>query len=327
MPTVLTIGNFDGVHLGHAALVRRARELAGPAAAGGRVVVLSFDPHPLTAIRPEIAPKRLTPFERRAGLLRALGADEVVRLEPTPDFLALEPERFVERLAAEHAPAALVEGDDFRFGRGRSGDVETLRALGRRHGFEVAVLPPVQVALTDQTIVRASSTMVRWLLAHARVRDAALVLGRPHEIAGTVVPGDRRGRTIGFPTANVATDDTLPANGVYAARAVLPDGRTFPAAVNVGARPTFENARPQTEAHLILPGAGPEWRPVDGLPEYGWAIRLRLIAFVRDQARFASLDGLVAQIRRDTQRARALVEEADGLFAPDRGESPEVLKP
>jgi len=174
----------------------------------------------------------------------------------------------------------------------------------------VEVVRPVEVVLEDLTVARASSSLVRWLVRHGRARDAAAVLGRPHELRGVVVPGDRRGRTIGFPTANLRTDDLRPADGVYAAMARLEDGREFAAAVNVGSRPTFAGVEHRVEAHLLMeedggwaPGSdGRSWRPVPGLPEYGWGLTLALVGWIRDQVRFDSPERLVEQIGRDLAR-------------------------
>lgn len=308
--SVITIGSFDGVHRGHRALVEaaRARATHESAPTPSRVLALAFDPHPLTHVNPGQAPERLSTFDDRRRWLLEAGADEVIRLDPSPDLLGLAPRAFIERVVAHHAPVAFVEGSDFRFGKARAGTTQTLTDLGRELGFEAIILPPVEVTLDDHSIVPASSTLCRWLLRHGRVRDAARVLGRPHRVPGTVVPGDRRGRTIGFPTANIRTDVALPADGVYAAWATLPDGRRAPAAVNVGARPTFAGAPPTLEAHILLPphaeNAAPlPWAPIDGLPEYGWPIALEFIARLRDQARFSGLPALTAQLRRDCARA------------------------
>lgn len=299
---VITIGNFDGVHRGHAALLREARRLAG----NGRVVALTFHPHPIAVLRPALAPAALTTFEYRCELLRAAGADEVVRLDPTPELLNLSPEEFVERLIAEHHPAAVVEGTDFRFGRARAGDTDALRRLGRERGLEVSVINPVEIDLSDQTIVTASSTIVRWLVARGRVTDAARVLGREYVLTGNVVRGDRRGREIGFPTANLSTECLLPGDGVYAGRALLPDGRELSAAIHVGPRATFASAARTVEAFVM------DWRgPLDdgwaGAEEYGWPLRLAFTAFLRDQAKFESIAALVEQIERDVARARGLL--------------------
>jgi riboflavin kinase/FMN adenylyltransferase len=304
MAGVVTIGNFDGVHAGHAALLARARQAAPP---GTPVVVLAFDPHPATVLRPEAAPPRLTTFAQRTELLRRAGADAVIRLEPTPSLLSTEPDEFVRRLVAEHAPAAIVEGPDFRFGRGRRGGLDLLRSMGAAMGFAVEVVEPVVAVLSDHTEVVASSSIVRWLVANGRVTDAARVLGRPYSIVGRVVRGDRAGRTLGYPTANVRTECLPPADGVYAGRARLADGREFTAAISVGVKPQFDGRARLIEAHLLLPGRPgtnrADWAPLPGLPEYGWPVEVEFTTWLRDQARFATIDELVAQIGRDCGRA------------------------
>lgn len=300
---VLTIGNFDGVHLGHAALLQCACAHAARLGPAGRVAALVFDPSPMTVLRPGQAPAMLTTFDRRAALLRQAGADEVVRITPTPELLGLAPEAFIEQLVGERHPAAIVEGPDFRFGRSRSGDVNTLRKFGERLGFIADIVPPVEVALTDQTIVTASSTVVRWLVAHGRVRDAALVLGRPYALSGVVGQGDRRGREIGCPTANLVSGELTPMDGVYAARAHLADGRCFGAAVHIGPRATFDSAQRTIEAH-ILDWSGPV---AEGQGEYGWPLQLEFVSWLRDQAKFDSVHELMEQIERDIVRTRQLL--------------------
>lgn len=212
----------------------------------------------------------------------------------------------MDYLLDRYVPRAIVEGADFRFGRGRTGDVSLLESLGRRKGFQVAAVEPVTVALTDLTVVTASSTITRWLLLHGRVADAACVLGRHYAIRGVVERGDRRGRTIGYPTANIASPCLAPGNGVYAGVATLPDSRVFPAAVSVGSKPTFPGADLAVEAFLLdAPRDGPR---IAGLPEYGWRIDLTFHSWIRDQVRFADVDSLVAQLDRDCARARLLLE-------------------
>lgn len=298
------MGNFDGVHAGHAALLGVARELA--AQHGAKVIALSFDPHPISVLRPQATPARLTTFSRRRELLQEAGADEVRRLEPTPNLLGLSPEAFVEHLVSEYHPAGIVEGPDFHFGKGRAGTVRTLEALGQRHGFEVRIVHPIAAVLSDQLIATASSTTVRSLITNGRVVDAWALLGRPYELEGIVERGDQRGRTIGFPTANLRGETMLPADGVYAAVASLDDGRWWPAAVNIGSRPTFDGIDRRVEAHLI--GAtGSQWERIQGLEEYGWKMRLKLVGWVRDQVKFPSIAGLIEQIGRDRTRAAAIV--------------------
>jgi len=295
--TAVTIGNFDGVHLGHAQLVRTAR---GEVGAEGRVVVLSFDPHPLTALRPDAVIGRLTSFEQRTQLLREAGADEVVRLAPTADVLDRTPADFVADVVGRFAPSRFVEGPDFRFGRGRSGDVDTLRALEAEHGYATVVIEPVETELSNQHVVRVSSTMIRWLVERGRVADAAALLGRPFSIEATIVPGDRRGRTLGIPTANLDRgDEVLPADGIYAGSARRPDGRWYPAAISVGTKPTFGAHARVCEAHLL---------DYDGpLDDYGWTIDLRFERWLRDQIRYDGVEPLLDQLQRDLANVRRAI--------------------
>ena len=166
--TVVTIGNFDGVHKGHATLIERAKRIAGP---DDRVVALAFDPHPRSVLKPGTEPERLTTFSQRSELLKAEGAHEVRRLEPDRELLSMTPDVFLGYVRDSFEPVALVEGADFHFGRGRSGHVDELRTIGARLGFDVEVVDPVEVALTDDSIVTASSSIARWLIAEGRVRD------------------------------------------------------------------------------------------------------------------------------------------------------------
>lgn len=299
--TVLTIGNFDGVHAGHRELFARARHFAERGTDRAHVVALVFDPHPLTILRPSAGPARLTTFEERARLLRDAGADEVIRLTPSAELLALTPDAFLNDLIHRYRPAAIVEGEDFRFGHARAGDIAYLAQTGRERSFETIVVPPVSVALSDQSIVTASSSFVRWLVDHARVEDAERVLLRPYELVGTVVKGDQRGRAIGFPTANLSTECLLPRDAVYAGEAELSGGRVFPAAIHVGTRATFNDHLRTCEAY-ILDWPGPI---AEGTREYGWTLRLRFHRYLRDQARFETVDQLVDQIRLDVRRTRA----------------------
>lgn len=332
-PTAVTIGTFDGVHTGHHALVESARRSVGEA---GRVVVLAFEPHPATRLGTRRPPPRLTTWRCRVRELRRAGADEVRALAPGSGLLELSAEAFIDHVVTSFAPAALVEGEDFRFGSGRGGDLTTLAGLGAARGFELITVPDVGVTLADGSVRRASSTLARDLLARARVRDLRALLGRPYAIEGEVVRGDRRGRAVGVPTANIAHETALPADGVYAARAHLPDGRSLAAAINVGARPTVDGVQRRAEAHLLglptscdAPAAAapgdPEdrWSAVGGLSEYGWRIEVELLGWIRDQVRFRSLDALVDQLRRDCARAARLADTgtvADRpVFSPPSG--------
>lgn len=298
-PSILTIGHFDGVHLGHRALLARARALAGPARA--RVVAMAFDPSPLSVLRPAQEPARLTSLETKARRLRAAGADEVRILTPTPELLAVPAEAFVEQLVADFAPAAFVEGPDFRFGNDRRGDAALLRQLGERHGFGVEIVPPAHAALADQCLVPVRSSLVRWLLRQGRVLDAATCLGQPFELTSEVVEGEKRGRTIGVPTINFDVDAlagwVIPADAVYAGHATLPDGKVVPAAISIGVKPTFRGRGGTRVIEAHLPGFSGDL--------YGRRITLAFTRWLRDQWAFPGVDALRAQLARDIQQARA----------------------
>lgn len=328
--SVITIGNFDGVHLGHVALVRRARglmeELRSRGGGGGRVVALAFDPHPAAALSPGFAPAVLTGFEERRRLLLAAGADEVKRLTPTPELLSHSATAFLDWAVGQWGAKGIVEGHDFHFGKGRAGTPEVLLGYARERGLCAEIVDPVLVDLCDQTLVRASSTMVRWLLGQGRVTDAHRVLGRAHGVAGKVVGGDRRGRTIGFPTANLDLGSVggvmLPRDGVYAAAAwVAGDETARAAAVHIGPRATFDAPRRVVEAHIIgWDGAVPGVVP-DG---YGWGLRLGFLAHLREPMKLDGLEGLRGQLRRDTERAAGIFARY-GVGATDRI-SPELTE-
>lgn len=294
--TAVTIGSFDGAHRGHAALIQRARELVGR---DGRVVVLSLFPHPMTLLRPGAAPALLTEFDQRSEYLQHLGADEVVALEPTPELLSRTPQEFVDWVVETHGPSVFVEGPDFRFGKARAGDTGVLTELGAKRGFGLEVVQEVDVSLADQSVVRASSTVVRWLLEQGRVADAAMVLGRRYEIRGEVRQGDQRGRLLGYPTANIETTTLLPRDGVYGGDATLPDGSIRAAAIHIGPRATFDRMNRTMEVFVV------DWNgPVaEGRPEYGWPISVRFGAWLRDQAKYDSAADLCVQMSRDVDRA------------------------
>ncbi|MCK6476896.1 MAG: riboflavin biosynthesis protein RibF [Phycisphaerales bacterium] len=293
--TAVTIGNFDGVHIGHAALIRACRRAAGER---GRVVVMAFDPHPATTLAPDRVPARLTTFETRTALLKSLGADEVVRLEPSRELLALTPEQFVDRVLMPLGPAVVVEGDDFHFGRGRAGTTSVLAKLGDDRGFRVHVEPAVEVDLDDQTIVRASSSLIRWLISHGRVSDARRLLNRPYAVTGEVVQGDQRGRDIGYPTANILTPVLLPGDGVYAGTVQSAFGR-FDAAINVGRRPTFRGLERRMEVFAMSEAGQPAALPM----KYGWHAEVSVEHWIREDLRFSSVQDLIDQIGRDVRES------------------------
>lgn len=289
------VGNFDGVHRGHAALVAGLVELA--AAAKGPAVVITFDPHPLSLLRPGIHLELLTTIDDRARFLQALGVNEVVALRATPDLLALEAREFFDQVVRQRLGAkAMAEGANFRFGHDRAGDVTLLAALCREAGMTLRVVPAV---LIDGGEI--SSSRIRQALAAGDVGLVTRLLGRAYSVRGGVAAGARRGRTIGFPTANLEGIATvLPGPGVYAGRARTAGGSTWPAAVNVGANPTFGEQAVKVEAHLI--GFGGDL--------YGQEIEVEFLARLRETRPFAGVAELVAQLRQDVEQARRIAEAA-----------------
>lgn len=282
--TAIVIGNLDGVHRGHQAVLRQARAIA--AARDLSTLALTFDPHPSQVLR-GFTPPRLATVERRVELLERHGADRVV-VEPfTHELAAFSPERFAKELLSERLGArAVIVGENFRFGARRAGDLEALRTLGNELGFEVAV---TEVAGDERGPF--SSTRVRDAIAVGDLDEATRLLRRRHSISGVVEGGDRRGRTIGFPTANVGgVVEVLPPHGVYA---VFADDR--PGVMNLGIRPTVDGTSLRVEVHLF---------DFDG-DLYGTAMRVHLVKRLRDEKKFASLEELKAQIAIDAEAARA----------------------
>ena len=301
--SVITVGSFDGVHLAHRALIAEARRLATDRGAA-EVVVLAFREHPLTFLKPQAAPPRLMDADQRMAALLEAGADRVQWLEPDASLLHLDPGQFVERVVEQLHPVGWVEGPDFRFGRGRAGDVQTLQAMGLQSGFAVRVVEPIQVVLRDKSTCRVSSSLVRWLVGEGRMSDAALCLGRPFAVRGQVVKGDQRGQTIGFPTANLeATGRQLPADGVYAGTVTI-DGTDYTAAVSVGVKPTFGDAPRAFEAFIT------DFRG----DLYGKTLEVKVLRWLREQWPFPSADALVQQMNRDVDHIRRLA--LAGLLDP-----------
>ncbi len=302
-PSVVVIGNFDGVHRGHQAVLRQARALAD--AEGMHCVVLTFDPHPSEVLGRGVPP-RLTTLTRRIALLREHGATDVA-VEPfTAELASWTPERFAHELLARRlGTRAVVVGRNFRFGNKRAGDFDALQALGGALGFEA-----VAAEVAGDAEGAFSSTRVRDAIAGGDVERAAGILGRPHELSGVVEHGDARGRAIGFPTANLGgVAEMLPAYGVYAVRIereTTARTSTFEKGVmNIGVRPTVDGASLRIEAHLF---------DFDG-DLYGETLRVALIARLRGEQRFAGLDELRAQIAKDAENARkALPDEGWPTF-------------
>ena len=288
---VLTFGNFDGVHRGHQALVaesaRQARALSASA------VAVTFDPHPLQLLRPDAFKPLLTTIEHRAELLHAAGADHVLILQTTLAVLQLSARDFFARVIQHSLQArALVEGYNFAFGKGREGSTEVLRQFCTDAHLPLTLVSPQEVLGKP-----ASSSRVRGEILAGRLDVVQALLGRPYRIAGTVVAGQHRGARLGFPTANLGEVRTLvPGNGVYAVRA-LHHGKMWPGAANVGPNPTFGEDARKVEVHLI--GFAGDL--------YGQGLAVDFVAKIRDVRTFANVDELVAQVREDVERARAIV--------------------
>jgi riboflavin kinase/FMN adenylyltransferase len=289
---VVTIGVFDGVHRGHQQIVGRAVERARDTRLPA--VVLTFDPHPSEVVRPGSHPPVLTPLRRKAEILERLGVD-VLCVQPfTPEVSRQQPAEWVHEVLVErlHA-AAVVVGENFRFGHRAAGDIDTLRTLGRTFGFATEGVP-----LLRDDEVTLSSTFVRSCIDAGDVAQAAQVLGRPHRVDGIVVRGEGRGRQLGYPTANVHSEPhvAVPADGIYAGWAVL-HGRRLPAAVSVGTNPTFEGRHRTVEAYIL------------DFDEdiYGVELGVEFVERLRGMERFDSVAALVEQMGRDVERTREVL--------------------
>jgi len=296
-PSAVTVGNFDGVHRGHQALVSAV--VASARAAGGVSVVLTFDPHPARVLRPAHAPAALTTLAQKEELLAGLNIDRLAVLPFDARLAQLSPEEFARAVLRDTLGAqAVVVGESFRFGHHREGDALALAELGERLGFDVHAHPAVLEGGRP-----VSSSRIRSELAHGHVGAAADLLGRPYFVDGTVVRGAGRGRTIGVPTANLAAEnEILPAPGVYAGRCRVAGREWWPAVANLGRRPTFGGGDLALEAHLI---------GFDG-DLYGSRVRTSFHERLRDEERFPSKEALVARIREDIARARELLSAAPG---------------
>ena len=294
--STVTVGSFDGVHLGHHAVLREIAERA--AAAGRASVLVTFEPHPLEVVNPQAAPLLLTTGPERREILAQTALDYVLFLRFDRRVAALSPEEFVRDILLERCGMReLVIGHDHGFGRGRSGDVDTLRRLGIEYGFDVDVVPAVDFG--DQHV---SSSRIRRAVAGGDLATAARMLGRPYQVSGLVGHGERRGRLLGIPTINLAEvppQKLLPPDGVYAVRVEWRGGRAG-GMMNQGPRPTFQDGRRVLEAHLF---------DFDG-DLYGEWVRLEWVERLRDVERFASVQELQQQLERDRTRALAVLAAA-----------------
>jgi len=295
-PSVVTIGFFDGVHHGHRRVVRRAVELARER--GARAVVLTFDPHPSEVVRPGTHPALLTTPDYRSDLMSSLGVDAVLVLPFTAELSKQSPAEFVERVLVDRLHAvAVVVGENFRFGHKAAGNVAVLTELGAKHGFTVQGLALAAPEEGEES--RFSSTDVRRMVLTGDVETAALRLDRPHRVEGPVVHGAKRGRELGFPTANVETPQytAIPADGVYAGWLVV-DGERLPAAISVGTNPQFDGQLRTVEAYAL---------DRTDLDLYDRHVAVEFVARVRGQERFASLEEFIGRMNQDVAKVRVLL--------------------
>jgi riboflavin kinase/FMN adenylyltransferase len=298
---VLTIGNFDGVHLGHQALLKAAVDRSGerkmPSAA------MTFWPHPLRILSPETKLALLTPLDEKLDLIERTGIDILYCADFDRSFSQQSPEAFVRSYLVEKIGCReLIIGYNFAFGRNRSGRAEDLVEFGRRLGFSVQIQKPVEVEGT-----RVSSSAIRTLLAEGNVSRAARLLGRRYTLEGTVIEGEKRGSALGYPTANIRppADQMIPLSGVYAAWAEPPKSEPLPAAVYIGARPTFGEGELMIEAHFLDPGGATG-------PLYGKTLSISLCDFIRGDERFDSAEALARQISLDVQKAKGVLQRETG---------------
>jgi riboflavin kinase / FMN adenylyltransferase len=298
-PSAVTVGKFDGIHAGHRGVFA---QLCDRADAGGLVpTVVTFDRNPLSLIRPDKAPQALVSRAQKAELLEEAGIAVTVMVAFTPEFAAMSPEAFVRQVLVDVLHAQIVlAGADFRFGENGAGDLEALRRFGAQHAFDVVMIDDVD-RNDGGTERRVSSTWVRELMSEGRVREAGELLGRPPTIRSQVVSGEKRGRELGYPTANLdpAIEGLLPVDGVYAAWGTV-DGRRYGAAVSVGNNPTFDGIpQHQVEAHLLD----------QKLDLYGKTIEVGFVEYVRPMQKFDSVDELVAQLQADEKRIREILAD------------------
>ncbi len=284
---VISIGNFDGVHQGHAQIIHHMRQLALRLKAPS--MVFTFDPHPVRLLRPEHAPPPLTWTRRKAQLLNELGVDAMIAYPTDQKLLSLEATEFFEKIVVESLAArGMVEGENFNFGKGRGGDVQLLQQLSAKHGIALQLVQPVQ--LGQGTV---SSSRIRDTLRAGNVQLATQLMARPYRVRGIVTHGAQRGRQIGFPTANLAGIDTLvPGPGVYAGIAHY-GGQHCPAAINVGPSPTFDEHADRVEVHLLDFDQG----------IYGEVLEVDFVARLRDIEKFATVEALQRQLTTDAARA------------------------
>lgn len=303
-PSVVTLGNFDGVHRGHQEVLRNL--VSDARKRGAKAVAITFDPHPAKVHRPDSAPGQIMSLADRVATMAATGLDAVLVLHYTLDFAQQSAEEFVQSTFVDALKAtSVVIGHDVRFGRDNSGDLATMQRLGTKFGFDVEVIGEFG------TERRCSSTWVREALEHGDVRTAAEVLGRAHHMRGTVVHGAARGRELGFPTANLAPDSSgyIPADGIYAGWLVDEAASRWPAAISVGSNPTFEGVSRQVEAHVI---DRPE-EAVEDFNLYGQSVTVEFVEHLRGMVAYTGPEALIEQMCKDVVQAREVLQADEAL--------------
>jgi len=304
---VLTIGNFDGVHLGHQEILAAAKRIAQERAA--ELVAMTFEPHPVAILHPDRAPGMLTPLELKTHLLAECGVDALIVLEDNRWLLNLSPGNFASRFIVDNMqPGVVVEGDDFNFGLHRAGNIDTLRELGSQRGFEVCVIGPKEIKLSTGQTVRVSSTLIRYMLESGHVADAAAALGRPYRLIEKIIPGRGIGKKLGFPTLNMKKPtQVIPAEGVYAGfvkigqtiENVLASEEKITAVYSIGQARTYGEEFPLLiEAHLLIENVG------DLIGKY---MAMDFVERIRSQHKFKTSEELSAQIAKDCQKAKELL--------------------
>lgn len=304
---VLTIGNFDGVHLGHRQILTAAKQTAVKRQA--QLVVMTFEPHPLAVLYPQKAPGILTPLALKKRILAEFGVDCLFVVKSTPELLSLSAEDFIQRFLVENIqPGVVVEGESFNFGCGRDGSVQTLEKLGAEKGFDVSKIEAKEVRLSAGRTVKVSSTIIRDLLADGKVADAAVALGRPYRLIGQVIPGKGRGKQLGFPTINMKPlQQLIPGEGVYAGFVEIGDSfeqvckakEKIPAALSIGRAETLGSDNPLAiEAHILAENPGDlqgKWLAMD------------FVKHLRSQQKFETEKELAKQIAKDCEEAKVIL--------------------
>ena len=312
---VLSIGNFDGVHVGHQEILRVARQAAEKNDA--ELIVMTFEPHPVAVLHPEMAPGVLSPLDIKKYLLAQCGVDKMIVLRTNRELLSLSPEDFAGRFLFENIePSVVVEGDDFNFGAERAGTIDTLKKLAAERNFEISVVAPKKVKLSTGQSVRVSSTVIRYMLEGGHIADAAVALGRPYRIAERIIPGRGVGVKLGFPTLNMKKPkQVIPAEGVYAGFVkigqviddALKSKEKIPAVYSIGQARTYGDDFPLLiEAHLLIEGVG------DLIGHY---MTMDFIQRIRNQHKFNTPEDLSKQIAKDCQYAKMILTAKERNFS------------